>query len=100
MNETTSTLLHFPFLEAKKDEGTEKAARRQKREQRKKVLEKTQELSQKFGTLRSTGKIERLVSGLILGVPAMVVPNEHFFLKIKKKSEVSLVPKTKDICSF
>ena len=56
------TLLHFLFAEAKKDEGTEKAARRQKREQRKKVLEKTQELSQKFGTLRSTGKIERLVS--------------------------------------
>ena len=50
------------FSEAKKDEGTEKEARRRKREQKKKVLQKTQELSQKFGTLRSTGKIERLVS--------------------------------------
>ena len=65
------------FSEAKKDEGTEKEARRQKREQKKKVLQKTQELSQKFGTLRSTGKFERLVSQFTnFGTPLLTSPKE------------------------
>ena len=47
-----------------KDKGTEKGtrkARRQKSEKKQLVL-RTQEMSQKFGTLRATGKLERLVS--------------------------------------
>ncbi|XP_053396270.1 epithelial cell-transforming sequence 2 oncogene-like isoform X2 [Mercenaria mercenaria] len=49
--------------EARKDEGSEKETkrRRQKNEHQKVVL-KTQELSQKFGTLRATGKLERLTT--------------------------------------
>jgi hypothetical protein len=47
--------------ETRKDEGSEKATRRQQHDEHKQVVRKTQELSQKFGTIRATGKLERLV---------------------------------------
>lgn len=50
--------------EAEKDKGTEKGTASRRKTERQKVVLRTQELSQRFGTIRDTGKLERLVCSI------------------------------------
>ena len=54
---------------------------------------KTQELSQKFGTLRSTGKIERLVSILNKSI-SVTVPLKWAFVRLYYIKKVQLLFRT------
>lgn len=59
--------------EVEKDRGTEKGTVGNRKTERQKVVLRTQELSQRFGTIRDTGKLERLVCN-VSGYPPSPLP--------------------------